>query len=315
MEKPADNTALLVEVARLYYDHDFSQQQIAEKVGLSRPVVSRLLTQARDQGIVRIEILDPAQGGIELETSLQDRYRLKKVIVVPSDGSEPNIVKERLGRAAAKYLDEIVEDGLTLGISWGTTVREIARHVVPRPVRDMTVVQIVGGISRSDRDTHASESALKIGEKYQAVPYLLPVPAIVDNPALKRSITSDKNISRVLELGRQADIALFSVGVFSHQAIMVQAEYFEAADVDMLLSKGVVGDVCSRLINASGEICSRELDERTIGLELQELRKKSLAIAVAGGEEKIDTVRAALKGAYFNVLITDESVANALLAA
>ena len=75
MEKPADNTALLVEVARLYYDHDFSQQQIAEKVGISRPVVSRLLTQAREQGIVRIEIFDPTQEGIELETALQEKYR------------------------------------------------------------------------------------------------------------------------------------------------------------------------------------------------------------------------------------------------
>ena len=309
-EKPIP---LLVEVARLYYEQNYSQQQIAERLGLSRPGVSRLLKQAREQDIIKIEIHDPMHNRVKLEAGLRDEFHLEKVMVVSSKGNDAESIKTELGKTAADYLDTLVTDGLTLGISWGTTVREIARHLHPRPVHNMTVVQMLGGISKSKRDTHASESALKIGENYQAVPYLLPLPAIVDNAELKNTIVSDKNIARVLELAQQSEIALFSVGVFNHDSVLVQAEYFLRKEVEALLAQGAVCDICSRLITADGKICSAELDDRTIGIGLNDLKQKKLAIAVAGGREKLLPIRAGLRGGYFNVLITDEWVAGALL--
>lgn len=308
------NIASLVEVSRLYYEHQFSQQQIADKLGISRPVVSRLLTQARDEGIVRIEIVDPRKNGSALEMELRECFGLQDVVLVPAESADESTLKKRLGKAAARYLDLVIRDDLTLGVAWGSTVREIARQLPSRPVHNMTVVQIVGGISRSERDTHASESAIKIGEKYQAVPYLLPLPAIVDSPEVRQTIMADKNISRVLELGRQAEVVVFSVGRFDHESILVQSEYFEHEQVDELVKAGAVGDICSRVITATGEICSKELDHRTIGIELKELRKKKLSIVVAGGSNKFAVILAGLRGKYFNVLVTDDAVARRLLA-
>jgi len=313
MPENSNHISLLVEVARLYYEHDFSQQQIARKLGISRPGVSRLLQRARDKGIVRIEIFDPTEHGTLLEKKLQKKFGLKKVLVVPNDNEETQIIKKRLGRVAVTLLNQLVEEGLILGVSWGTTMQEVARQVRKKPVEDMIVVQLNGGISRAEYDTHATEIAQKISEKYRAIPFLLPLPAVVDSADLKRAIISDRNISRTLNLARKSKVAIFTIGSFNHDSVLVKADYFEREEVDSLLKQGAVGDICSRIITHDGKICSPELNSRTIGIELEELSKKRYSIAVAGGKEKLQAIHAGLRGHLFNILITDERVAEELL--
>ncbi len=312
MTKPEKQT-LLVEVARLYYEHQMNQQSIAKKLGISRPTVSRLLLQAREQGIVRIQIHDPREVGTQLEQELKEKFSLKKAIVVPNGTGDPRVIKNRLGQAAVIYLDSIIHPDMIVGISWGTTMQAVTRKLHKRPLKNVIVVQLNGGISRAEYDTHASEIAQKISENYSAIPYVLPLPAVVDRVDVKQAIVSDKNIARTLELARKAEIAMFTVGAFSHQSVLVKADYFEPEEVNALLDRGAVGDICSRILNKEGQICSPNLDARTIGTELNELRKKPYSIAVAGGKEKFPAVRAGLAGEWFNVLITDEWVAKELL--
>ncbi len=303
----------LVEAAKLYYEHQLSQEEISKKLGVSRPTISRLLQQARETGIVRIEIVDPSEIGTRLEAALIKKFKLKKVTVVPNDTNDTKIIKKRLGKAAVLLVDQLISEGTVLGISWGTTMQEIARQLRPRRVKDMIVVQLNGGISRAEIDTHASEIAKAISESYKAIPYLMPLPAVVDSADLKKVILSDKNISYTLDLGRKADIALFTIGSFGYNSVLVKADYFEPIEVDELLQSGAVGDICSRILKADGTICSKDLNNRTIGIELEEIKKKPYSIAVAGGKEKLAAIQAGLKGKWFNSLITDEWVAIELL--
>lgn len=313
MIKKSDDISVLVEVARLYYEHNLSQQEIARKVGVSRPGISRLLQRARDEGIVRIEIIDPAKRGTQLEASLKLKFSLKEVVIVPNDTSNTNIIKNRLGQAAVKMVDQLVSEDTILGVSWGTTMQEVSKRVPVRPVKDMIVVQLNGGVSRAEYDTHASEVAQKIAENYRAIPYLLPLPAIVDSAKVKQAIISDKNIARTLQLGRKASVAMYTVGSFGYESVLVKADYFESDELHALLEQGAVADICSRIINHDGKICSPELNDRTIGIDLDELQEKPYSIAVAGGQEKLQAIKAALRGNLFNTLITDEWVANKLL--
>jgi deoxyribonucleoside regulator len=312
MSLEQNKTAMIVEAARLYYEHAFSQEKIAKKLGISRPGVSRLLQRAREEGIVCIEIKDPSDEGTKLEADLKTKFELKNAIVVPDD-VESTIIKQRLGQAAVKLLNQLVSEGMILGVSWGTTMHEVAVRVPVRPIRDMVVVQLNGGISRVSDDTRASEVAQKLGENFGATPYLLPLPAVVDNADLKEAIVSDKNISRTLALGREAKVAMFTIGSFGHHSILVKADYFESEDVESLLKQGAVADICSRIIKHNGEICSPELNARTISIELEDISKKAFSIAVAGGKEKLEAIRAGLRGKYFNILITDEWNAQELL--
>lgn len=312
MPKTDSEIGTMIETARLYYEHHFSQQKIANKLGISRPGVSRLLQKARESGIVKIEIINPADKGTKLESQLKEKYNLKDVVVVPNDTEDMFVLKQRLGKAAVNYLDRLVGDDMILGVSWGTTMLQVAKNIPSRPVKNMTIVQLNGGVTRAEYDTHASEVAQKIGEKYRAVPFLLPLPAIVDNVNVKNAILSDKNIAHILELSLKANVVLFTIGNFDRNSVLVKANYFDTDAVDELLKNNAVGDVCSRIINTKGEICSSELNNRTIGIELAEIQKKQFSIAVAGGKEKLKAIKAALKGELFNVLITDEWVASQL---
>ncbi|NOZ75409.1 MAG: sugar-binding transcriptional regulator [FCB group bacterium] len=303
---------ILVEAARLYYEHNLSQQAIAQRLKISRPGVSRLLQKARDKGIVEITIHDPSQRGTRLESQLRERFSLKRVSVVPTNPDYSKL-QQNLGRAAVRFIEENAADNLILGVSWGTTLQEVARQVKPKAYRNMIVVQLNGGISRAEYDTHASEIAQTIGERFQAIPYLLPLPAVVSDPQVKQAILSDKNISRTLSLARQATVALFTVGSFSWESVLVKADYFEPEEVQSLLDRQAVGDICSRILDREGRICSPELDSRTIGIELSDLKQKEFSVAIAGGKDKLAAIRAGLKGNWFNSLITDEWVARELI--
>ena len=151
-----------------------------------------------------------------------------------------------------------------------------------------------------------------MGEKYRAVPFLLPLPAIVDNINVKNAILSDKNIAHTLNLGIQAEVIIFTIGKFDYESVLVKANYFEQNEVDTLIKNGAIADVCSRIIDNNGNICSDKLNNRTIGIDLDEIKNKKYSIAVAGGKDKVNAIKAALKGRLFNVLITDELVANKL---
>ncbi|NQV50953.1 MAG: sugar-binding transcriptional regulator [Candidatus Marinimicrobia bacterium] len=307
-----DRSRLLIEAARLYYEHNLNQAQIATRLDVSRPGVSRLLQEARDAGIVKIQIIDPGANGTRLESALRDKYGLKHAIVVPSDKND-TVLKSRMGSALITLLDQLLTENTTLGVSWGSTLQAATQHLNPRLVKNMTVVQLNGGVSKAELDTHATEIAGRIGENYQAIPYLLPLPAIVDTAELKKAIISDRNIAKTLKLAREADIAVFTVGAFGSKSVLVQADYFEEAEVQALIQAGAVADICSRLIKADGSICSTELDDRTIGIELAELKARPFSIAIAGGSEKARAIRAGLAGGYFISLITDEDVARQLL--
>jgi len=307
-----DRNLLLLEAARLYYEHNLNQAQIATRLEVSRPGVSRLLQEARDAGIVKIQIVDPGATGTRLEAALREKYSLRNVVVVPSDPNDV-VLKSRLGSALINLLDSILTENTTLGVSWGSTLQAATEHLKPRYIDNMTVVQLNGGVSKAELDTHGSEIARRMGDNYHAIPYLLPLPAIVDTAELKQAITSDRHIAKTLKLAREADIAAFTIGAFGSKSVLVQADYFEEAELQALIEQGAVADICSRLIKADGSICSPELDKRTIGIELAELKDKSHSIAVAGGAEKARAIRAGLAGGYFVSLITDEDVASTLL--
>ncbi|NQV15183.1 sugar-binding transcriptional regulator [bacterium] len=308
----ADRNPLLLEAARLYYEHNLNQAQIAARLDVSRPGVSRLLQEARDSGIVKIQIIDPNASGTRLESALRQKYGLKHVVVVPSD-KDDTVLKSRLGYALINLLDQLLTENTTLGVSWGTTLLAATEHLKSRAMKNMTVVQLNGGVSKAELDTYASEIAGRMGENYHAIPYLLPLPAIVDTAELKKAIISDRHIAKTLKLAREADIAAFTVGAFGSKSVLVQADYFEEEEVQALIQQGAVADICSRLIKADGSICSSELDDRTIGIELEELKAKPFSIAVAGGTDKALAIKAGLAGGYFISLITDEDVANELL--
>lgn len=297
----------------MYYENNWSQQFIAEQIGFSRPYVSKLINEARECGIVEIKIHDPDAGESGLEAEVRRRFRLQRVVTVPFvEDYESQLIK--IAHATSRFLNTIVEDGDVIGVSWGNTLYVCSLHLrVVEELKNVSVVQMCGAVSMADKYIYASEIPKNFADAYRGTPYLLPLPALVDSIGLKEAMVRDRGIGELLDMGRKVNVALFSVGVFGHDKTLASAGYISAAQVDELIRAGAVGDMCSRIIDSRGRICDPELDRRTIGIELDELKKKKYSIAVSGGLFKARCTFAALSGGYANVLITDEGLARELI--
>ncbi|NWQ44117.1 sugar-binding transcriptional regulator [Bacillus sp. EB106-08-02-XG196] len=302
----------VLEAARLYYLLDYNQNEIAKILGISRPTVSRLLQQAKSEGIVQITIMDPTEDVENLAIDLEKKFNLKKVIVASIPQFENHIIKNYLGEKAAMYLHEIVKDHDIIGVTWGTTLYHIAVELKQKFVKDVKVVQLKGGVSHAETNTYASEILYLFGKAYNTTPHNLPLPAIVDHVVVKQAMEADRHIHKILDLGKKANIAVFTMGSIKKDSLLFQMGYFTESDQKALNEKAV-GDICSRFFDKEGEVCNESLNERTLGVKLEDLRDKEYSILVAGGPNKIEGIYGALKGNYANVLITDQFSAKFLL--
>ncbi|MCL2216320.1 MAG: sugar-binding transcriptional regulator [Defluviitaleaceae bacterium] len=304
---------LLVNVARLYYEHGYNQQMISQKLGLSRPYISKLLTQARAEGIVTIQINDRTQTETALERELRQRFSLRRVIVLPRSLDQTPLSK--VGVACGRYINSIISNGDVVGVSWGHTMFACAQNAIKRDdITDISVVQVCGGISCIERNIYASEIPRLWATALSGTPYIMPLPAILDSIAIKDAVINDHSIKGVLDVAQRANIILFTLGSgFGANNALVQAGYLEETELEQLNKAGAVGDICSHIIDEDGKLLSPELDARTISLPLDVLKQKDYRIAVAIGESKVRSICGALNGGYPNVLITDEDTAIAVL--
>ena len=307
-----DKDKLAINVAKLYYRSDFSQQKIAQELGVSRPSISRLLQYAKEKGYVSIQIVDPVEDMSHMEQRLKDKLHLKDVKIASATINDEEEIKKYISVAAAKYLDGIIKDGDIIGVGWGTTLYNMSNALIPHAIKGAQVVQLEGGISNSEWNNYSREILENFASNYSTVAQYLPLPVIFDNKATKEQVDKDRYIKRVLEKGRHANIALFSVGTVRPSALFFRLGYTDIQEQEKI-QRNSVGDICSRFFDVEGRVCNRDLDERTVGITLNELRDKEYSIMISGGGGKINAIKAALKGRYANVLITDQFTGKSLL--
>jgi deoxyribonucleoside regulator len=308
-----DEELLTVRAAELYYDDNKTQDEVGALLKVSRFKVGRLLTQARERGIVRIEIVHPRARRLGLERELRERFGLADAVVVPTPDGDPEATA-RVTQAAADYLTALRPVPHTLGVSWGRTLNEVAARLEAGWTTGVTVVQVNGGVSSTSREDTAAAMAVTIAQRGGGQAVLLPSPAILERPETKRAIEADRTVAEVLRRASGADAYLYSAGVADESSVLIESGYLGADDVAELVRKGAVGDVVGRYIDAEGKIVDRALDERTVGLGLDELRAAAVAIFVVAGTGKHDVARAVVTSGLCTVIVTDESTAQALLA-
>lgn len=301
-----------IEIAHLYYEQELSQNEIAERLQISRPTVSRLLKNAKEQGVVRIQIMDPLESAEVLEDRISEKYGIGEVYVVPVPTVNGAAALDAVGVFAAHYLEDTVTDNDIIGIGWGKTIHKIASHLdVNEDVHNVQVVQLKGSVSHSKQHTYAYESINSFAAAFQSIPQYLPLPVIFEQQTTKDLVEQERHIQYLMDLGRKANIAVFTVGTVRDSALVFQLDFFSEQEMAYLKAHAV-GDVFSRFIDAQGEIVSQQIDRRTIGIQLDDLRQKEHAILVAAGSAKVPAVDAALHGDYANTLIIDQHAAQEL---
>ncbi|MBI4672365.1 MAG: sugar-binding transcriptional regulator [Chloroflexi bacterium] len=309
-----EQAELLAQVAHLYFEKGNDQSAIARRLRVSRSSVSRLLTQARKSGVVEIRIHYPLATVPEMAQQLRERFGLKEALVLRAGRGEAYDAKTQIARLAARYLETHIAPNDILAISRGTTLHAVVEHFTPAPVRNVSVVQLVGALrvshSAQDDANLARALAQKMGGEY----YNLTAPLFVENVETRRALMQESSIVQVLALARQAKLALVGIGSLERQSSsIVRQKLLAPAQVATLRKGRAVGEICSQYFNIEGKIVSTELSERTIGLELADLSKLPRVLGVATGAHKAKAILGALRGGYVGVIITDDHTAKLVL--
>jgi DNA-binding transcriptional regulator LsrR (DeoR family) len=314
-------TSLLYKIAKAYYEDGLTQDQIGKRFGLSRIKISRLLQQARQSRVVQISITPPAGSFGDLERELEKAYSLDEVVVVgvngSTDGGENGAsqadVLPRLGHAAASHLARVLGDQQLVAISWGTTLLATVDALAPQHLPEMRVVQMLGGLGRLDAETYGSELTLRMAQTLGAKMRLLPAPGVVASKLVRDALLQDIHIAETLAMAARADVALVGIGVPVPGAVVMQAGILTAQDMEELHAAGAVGDIALRFFDAAGAAVTHPINDRIVGLDLDQIRGIPRVIGVAGGRGKLPVILGALRGRLIDVLITDEATAHQLL--
>ena len=312
MRKIVDDVRLMTKVCDLYYNQDISQQQIAGMLSLSRPTVSRLLSSAREKGVVQISVsnLDLIKYW-EMERQLEEKYGLREVLIVDSS-PEPDLQKELLGKAAGQYLERTIKDGSIVGLSMGSTLYEVVAGINHPEAEDVTFVPLIGGMGQLRMDLHANNLAETLAYIYDGRFVPLHAPARVSGAKIREQFMKEESLAEALRMTRNLDMAIIGIGCPYVNSSIMATGYFKENEIESLRERDAVGDICMQFYDREGDTSRFEKDNNVIGIDIHKLRDIPYSIGIAGGMEKFSAVLGAVRGHYINILVTDIQCAQAL---
>lgn len=310
-----DHVRLLVKVARMYHERGIRQPEIAARLNMSQPRISRLLKEAVDRGVVRTVVVPPEGVHAELEDALVERFGLRDAVVVEVEGSGFDVIPA-LAAATATYLDATLTGGDVIGISsWSATLLEsvnVMRAKTSSAAQE--VVQIIGGSGSPEVQLHATRLTSRLAELTGARPVFAPSAALVGSRELRDLLSREPAMAETMRAWSRLTLALLGIGTLEPSPLLRRSgNAITPEDQERLEALGAVGDVCARYFDSAGNPVDAPFNDRLIGIEPDQLRTVERRIGVAGGIGKAAAVRGAVRGKWINILITDVEVARELL--
>jgi deoxyribonucleoside regulator len=302
--------------AQLYYLQDLTMDAIARELRTSRSTVSRLLSSARESGLVQVQIRSPLDTGPELERMIRAEYKVDVHVVPVLDTLNEAETLDRVAMQAARTIGPLVDSNAIIGVAWGSTLSAVSRHLTRKITHDSVIVQLNGaGNMQTTGITYASDIMRRFGSAYGARVEQFPVPAFFDHAATKKAMWNERSVQRILALQARMSIAIFGVGSVDadYPSHVYAGGYLDEEDLNILASSEVVGDVATVFFRADGSADGIVLNERSTGPDLAQLRQVRLRICVVSGASKINGLRGALAAGLATDLILDEASARRLV--
>jgi len=304
---------VVIEVAWLYYQDGLNQKDIADRLGISRATVVNYLQEARERGMIRISLAAPAFTTHRAATGLVEKFGLTAAYVIPDEGADEVETFYRVVRGAAAWLPDLLAPGDRLGLAWGKTMYDMAEATEKTRMEDVAVLQLVGSMATPYGFT-AEACSTRLAQRLGAQVYNLHAPAILTNAKLAGELRAEPIIHSQLARLETCNKFLFSVGTVEADSHIVGSGLATQADLDWHLEHGARGVICGRFIDAEGHAIHGPLDDRMIGIPLENLVGLDMGILVTPGADKTEASLAAIRGGYVSHFVTCLSVAEQLLA-
>lgn len=316
MEKKTfqDRASLLADVAEMYYLEEKNQAAIAKTIGVTRSMVSRILTEARESGIVEIRIQRPLQLDSDLESELKEKFGLKDVFVVVTSHRSGERLTRTLGNAGAQMLARYLVPKRILGLAWGTSISATVDAFETKEPIPVKVVQLVGAMGARNMEYDGHDVVARITEKLGGEAYYLNAPYLCQSAEMAKSLLETKSVRETIRVGKKTDIALLGIGTTSPDySSFYLAGYVTRHELDDLRQAGAIGDVCGLHFDLHGQPACDDFCERLVSIRRTDLLSIPLRLGVAGGEGKANAILGALRSKYVNVLVIDSVTARKVL--
>lgn len=304
----------LANVCEMYYLARKTQQEIADKTGYSRSMISRLLTEATELGIVEIKIKHPLQRNYELEAQLEKRYGLKMARVVAVSNGRGRDKARHVGKAAARVIEQLVSDHSVVGVSWGTALAETFAELRPQSRRDVTVVQVMGSFGNREPEIDGAALSSQLAHAFGGKYIPMPAPLYVRTPTMRDALLQDQSVAKAIETLARANILIAGIGAVDPKySTLLRTQYITPAYISQLKKRGAAGDICALNFDTDGKIIETPLSNKRVGISIAQMLNIPTRVGIAGGEHKRDAIAAALANELVNVIVTDEPTAVGIL--
>lgn len=310
--KPFEFSDATVWAAWLYYVDELTQKEVADRLGTSRVTVIKLLADARQRGLVKVEVDAAIASRVSLSRELADKFGLEEALVIPS--LDDDGLLRRLGRAAAVMLLDKLRDGEALAVAWGRTVSAVAEAMSEHTkLKDITVCQLVASPDGMASDFSPELCSSLLANRLQAKCVNLLAPAIVSDASVKASLMQEPSIAAQFEVIRSASTALFGIGELGKGSTVATQNLHSADTLKRVEDDGAIAVLMGLFLGTGGEEVRSPVHDRQIGASLETLKAIPKRICVAGGAQKTQAIRAGLDGGFVTHLVTDEKTANTLM--
>lgn len=309
----AISQAQLFRILKEHYVEGMTQREIAKQERLSTATISRVIRDGIEKGYVKITLNLPTNTMPDLENTIKTRFGLDRVYVSRVNVDDPDVILQDVAVTFADYMESLIKPGDIVGLSWGRTLSALARKLNGKEVENVTFVSMSGGVSSNINDTSVEQVVRAFAKPFGAKAYWLPLPSYVSNSRLADELRKDDHIEFLFEQIRKANIAIFSVGGLIPTSLLFNSGYFTRQGYKEMKEKGYVGDICSRFFKEDGSYTDDDLYNRSIGITLDELKKKKQKICIVADPAKARALQGALHGGYVDELFVDERTALELL--
>ncbi|WP_308159814.1 sugar-binding transcriptional regulator [Arthrobacter sp. ISL-5] len=306
---------LMVKAARMYHEQNMSQADIADKLNVSQSRVSRWLTDAVREGIVRTIVVAPAGTESDLEDAVAAKYGLRAVVIADLQTDDEGSIIRGIGAAAAGYLEVTLTGGNRVGLSsWSSTLLATVDAMSPRNVKTAeSIVQVIGGVGNPEVQVRATHLADRLATVTKGTPRYLPAPGIVSSRGGRDALLEDPFVAEVAADWDRLDTLLVGIGSIEPSPLLRESgNSLNESNLKALAASGAVGDICLRFFDRHGALVESGLNDRVLGISPEQMLNVDRRIGIAGGARKYAAIRAAVEGHWINVLITDKKTALSL---
>lgn len=306
-----DRTELLVRVAELYYQEGLNQSEVAKIMGTSRPTVSRLLEEAKEQGVVEIIVHSPVRKDAQLSYQLRSALELRDAIVIGGTHDREKAL-DYCCQSADQLLATILTNNITLGITWGVAIEHFCQVLSSRDYYNINVVQMVGCLATGNPSMDGLELAIHMAHKLGGTYSNIYAPLYVENELVYSYLMAEPQIKLSLQRALNTDIIITGIGSLDSKTSLQKAGYYSDKDRMFLLGRGAVGHLMARPIDQQGNEVSFD-NHFVVGAPLEAMKSAQWSIGIAVSQEKAEATLAAVRGGYVNTLIVDQTLAKKVL--